>query len=190
LAFKIYPFGYEDFLSKEGAVALPCEFVRHNDLRDATFFGFDPEQLAKKEGEAFDFYLMGWIGAMSAGETPVWVVMPPKYRNTPVSRVVSDWRRVTLVFNADPVDGLATILRKNFIALPYADYLKTPHWQDVREAALKAADYRCQVCYSPDKIQVHHRTYDRRGRELPSDVTVLCDTCHGLYHSRMRKGGE
>jgi hypothetical protein len=66
--------------------------------------------------------------------------------------------------------------------MPYAEYLQTEHWQQVRQAALTRAEYRCQVCNSPYHLQVHHRTYERRGEERDTDLTVLCDTCHGRFH--------
>lgn len=64
----------------------------------------------------------------------------------------------------------------------YADYLRSEHWRDVRARACAAADYRCQLCYSRDHLEVHHRTYERLGHELPGDVTVLCSDCHGKFH--------
>jgi replicative DNA helicase len=48
--------------------------------------------------------------------------------------------------------------------------------------ALSRAGHRCQVCNSPDKLDVHHRTYERVGQEQLDDLTVLCDRCHGLFH--------
>ena len=68
-------------------------------------------------------------------------------------------------------------------ALAYVDYLKTPHWQRVREAALEHADYRCQLCGAQDRtLEVHHNNYERLGCERPSDVIALCDPCHGYHH--------
>jgi hypothetical protein len=69
-------------------------------------------------------------------------------------------------------------------AMPYADYLLTPEWQERRQAALDRAGRRCQVCNTPRRLHVHHRTYERRGRELPGDLTVLCDRCHALFHGK------
>lgn len=66
----------------------------------------------------------------------------------------------------------------------YADYLQSPHWKAVRTVALYWAGRRCQVCNSDDSPEVHHRTYERVGAEQPADVTVLCGTCHYLYHKR------
>lgn len=66
--------------------------------------------------------------------------------------------------------------------MPYADYLKTKHWQQVRHNAIERAGGRCQVCNSTDRLNVHHNTYERRGEELPSDVIVLCQRCHETFH--------
>ena len=70
-------------------------------------------------------------------------------------------------------------------ALSYREYLRTWHWKQMRDRALEFARRRCQVCYSPRRLNVHHRTHERRGHELPSDLIVLCEGCHGLFHGRM-----
>jgi hypothetical protein len=69
-------------------------------------------------------------------------------------------------------------------AMPYAAYLRTDHWRSVRDAARKRAHGRCQACNSTEQLDVHHRTYERRGCELAADVIVLCRPCHDLFHDR------
>jgi hypothetical protein len=65
----------------------------------------------------------------------------------------------------------------------YQEYLKTPHWLSTREKARIRAHNRCQICNSDERqLQVHHRTYERRGEELPEDLIVLCDECHKIFH--------
>jgi hypothetical protein len=75
-------------------------------------------------------------------------------------------------------------------ASDYEAYLLTDHWAGVRAAALDRAEHRCQLCYSPRSLQVHHRTYDRLGHERPMDVTVLCESCHARHHQRIAKGDK
>lgn len=70
--------------------------------------------------------------------------------------------------------------------MPYADYLQTQHWQDVRKRALKAAGYRCTVCLSPEALDVHHISYEHIADELPGDVVALCRKCHGERHDILR----
>lgn len=64
----------------------------------------------------------------------------------------------------------------------YADYLRSPEWRSKRQWALERAGYRCQVCNAPGLLDVHHRTYQNLGRELPADLIVLCHEHHLLYH--------
>jgi hypothetical protein len=72
---------------------------------------------------------------------------------------------------------------QNLRALPYGEYLQTPHWKRKREDKLRAVGRRCQVCnHGPDTLEVHHRTYERLGQELDEDLTVLCRACHGTFH--------
>jgi len=65
----------------------------------------------------------------------------------------------------------------------YADYLKTEHWIELRGAKLLEANNRCQKCKSHHKLQVHHLTYERKGRERLSDLKVLCERCHEKEHA-------
>ena len=71
---------------------------------------------------------------------------------------------------------------QDLATMPYADYLKTDHWQTVRKAALERAEHRCQTCSTDEHLHVHHRTYENRGAERDSDVIVLCKTCHERFH--------
>lgn len=66
--------------------------------------------------------------------------------------------------------------------LPYAEYLKTGHWQRQRKGALHRAAHSCQACKQFGvQLDVHHNTYVRLGCELPSDLLVLCHDCHELF---------
>jgi hypothetical protein len=69
--------------------------------------------------------------------------------------------------------------------MPYRQYLLTPEWAERRRVTIIRAGHRCQVCNKPGSLDVHHRTYVRRGDELPADLTVLCDGCHALYHGKI-----
>ena len=64
----------------------------------------------------------------------------------------------------------------------YLAYLNSPAWRATRNRALRLADYRCQHCGNKRDLQVHHRTYERLGREWDQDLEVLCDSCHRGHH--------
>jgi hypothetical protein len=67
-------------------------------------------------------------------------------------------------------------------AMPYRAYLRTPEWQARRRVALADALHRCEVCNASGDLDVHHRTYERLAAEDKADLTVLCRSCHGLFH--------
>lgn len=63
----------------------------------------------------------------------------------------------------------------------YSDYLRSSEWKKKRKAAVKQAHGICQRCGRTEysrRIEVHHRTYERLGRELPEDLEVICVECH------------
>lgn len=87
------------------------------------------------------------------------------------------------------------------IPTSYADYLQSEDWKVRRDRALYLAQHRCQ---SPTcelghlrswtdaelatlprnryRLEVHHLTYERLGREHPDDLIVLCRACHAAQH--------
>ena len=69
-------------------------------------------------------------------------------------------------------------------ALPYPEYLQTSHWIKLRDEHLKRSKYRCQICNKNGKLNVHHRTYERRGEEDYKDLVTLCEDCHTLFHNQ------
>lgn len=93
----------------------------------------------------------------------------------------------------DPVEALTEVLHRHprcnrarvLARMTYREYLQTPEWQERRGEALMRAQGRCQVCNKPYNLDVHHRTYERRGAEAPDDLTVLCRTCHATFHGRL-----
>jgi hypothetical protein len=70
-------------------------------------------------------------------------------------------------------------------SLPYAEYLKTDHWQSTRKVALRRANFSCQLCNKNVSLDVHHRTYKNLGHEESSDLTVLCRDCHSKHHNKI-----
>jgi restriction endonuclease Mrr len=77
-----------------------------------------------------------------------------------------------------PADRLAQLQ-----AMPYREYLRTPEWRRTRAAALLRAGNSCSLDVThTDHLEVHHRTYQRLGAELASDLVVLCRECHRLHH--------
>lgn len=70
--------------------------------------------------------------------------------------------------------------------MPYTDYLQSPHWRETRKKALDRAGNKCLVCNAEQLLQVHHRTYERRGFEDQNDLAVMCAKCHQIFHENRR----
>ena len=66
--------------------------------------------------------------------------------------------------------------------IPYAVYLQTSHWKSLRFRIFRLDKNRCVWCNRPGKC-VHHRTYERLGREWDADLVTLCTECHQKVHS-------
>ncbi len=66
----------------------------------------------------------------------------------------------------------------------YKEYLKTDHWKITRAAALRRAGYKCEICGSNKRLNVHHLTYRNIGNERPEDLMVLCYYHHKWIHHK------
>lgn len=76
---------------------------------------------------------------------------------------------------------------KSLREMPYSEYLITNHWKQLRFIKLKRAKFRCEMCFNNRNLQVHHKTYERRGCEDLSDLIVLCENCHGKFHDKLER---
>lgn len=75
--------------------------------------------------------------------------------------------------------------------MPYDEYLRTPEWRQTRATALVRSDHQCAMDpRHAGPLDVHHRSYERLGAELPSDLIVLCRSCHQLHHSKYGRLGN
>lgn len=79
-----------------------------------------------------------------------------------------------------------SMMLKSFRVMPYDEYLQTEHWLHFKSEALKDANFKCRVCGTKeDTLNVHHNSYDNRGRETFNDVIVVCEGCHSKFHDKL-----
>ena len=74
----------------------------------------------------------------------------------------------------------------------YESFISSAAWQHspARLQELAASGYRCRVCNASRheaRLEVHHRTYARLGRERPGDLTTLCEDCHWAVTNHLRR---
>lgn len=68
------------------------------------------------------------------------------------------------------------------LQLLHREYLKSPLWQKKREEAIACFGATCRRC-GQHGTDVHHKTYERTGgKELLSDLEILCRPCHEAHH--------
>lgn len=87
--------------------------------------------------------------------------------------------------NAEDEVGKTRLLQLK--AMPYPEYLQTPEWRSKRDRVLARDGHRCRTCDSGEHLQVHHRTYARRGNEDLNDLTTLCEACHKHFHEKIKQ---
>jgi len=85
------------------------------------------------------------------------------------------------------VDSLRATRLQELKDMPYKDYLQTPEWKATAIRKKDSVGHSCQVCDSTEKLNTHHRTYERRGEEEDNDLLVLCANCHGLFHNKLKE---
>ena len=141
-------------------------------------------------------WLTGGVGTTGAAAAMTALSAPPNARyGRPIVRVRSIGYRmhrqrngwVYLDLRDVSVDEEASALLRT---MSYEQYLRTDHWLKVRDAAIERANHRCALCNSTVNLHAHHRTYERLGRELPGDITVLCSACHDKFHETLPAAPE
>lgn len=61
---------------------------------------------------------------------------------------------------------------------------KLRDWLAVRKLVLVRDLYRCRACQSKEQVDVHHLKFrSAGGKDVPSNLLVLCRVCHGETHA-------
>lgn len=63
--------------------------------------------------------------------------------------------------------------------LAYEKHLKSAQWKNTRRDLFRLRGEKCETCgkRSPN-LEIHHLTYERLGKELASDLKIVCKQCH------------
>ena len=64
----------------------------------------------------------------------------------------------------------------------YIEYLKSEHWKSFKKRYKKAKSPQFCLGCGNKRIQLHHRTYARLGKERYEDIFPLCGKCHIKLH--------
>lgn len=79
-------------------------------------------------------------------------------------------------------DSYHQYLREHKIT--YWQYLRSDHWNQVKRRFYRRLNHKhqCEACKSRKRLNLHHKTYERIGREKLSDLCLLCHSCHKRVH--------
>ena len=65
----------------------------------------------------------------------------------------------------------------------YKEHMSSDSWAKRKRLAFLIHGKACQRCKSTCDLTVHHKTYERLGKEdVEIDLAILCKECHELYH--------
>ena len=71
---------------------------------------------------------------------------------------------------------------RDWIVANYHEYLRSDHWKRVRAIYKKHFSWKCYICKSSYRLELHHRQYNRVGSERPFDLVPLCRQHHEEAH--------
>jgi len=60
----------------------------------------------------------------------------------------------------------------------YEAHLSSLKWYALKCRLIEERGAQCERCGRNLPLALHHKTYERLGDELPSDVELLCHECH------------
>ena len=90
-----------------------------------------------------------------------------------------------MMITAEECNALRKLLANAYRSMPYAEYLKTDHWFEMRNRMVQRTNFRCQLCNKSEHLEVHHNNYEGLGDERLEDLIVLCSECHGKFHDKI-----
>ena len=71
----------------------------------------------------------------------------------------------------------------------YEARINSEPWRKLRAKLIKTRGDQCESCHKRLPLELHHKTYERLGRELAADLVLLCSECHKVADVvRARRG--
>lgn len=93
-------------------------------------------------------------------------------------------RESSPIFRGNRVAGL-TLKTKKVKKLDYNEYIKSGKWRRFKKNIIEQRGASCELCKNKaNRLDLHHKTYDRLFNEGPEDVMLLCHPCHEKVHDR------
>jgi 5-methylcytosine-specific restriction endonuclease McrA len=62
----------------------------------------------------------------------------------------------------------------------YKRHIRSKAWRATKARLLHERGGRCARCGRPPPLSLHHKTYERLGRERDDDLELVCTACHPI----------
>lgn len=110
----------------------------------------------------------------------------PEYAGVPLDDVKRYGQNLRKASKLEPVNGHGATKMPE-LSQDYHEALKRPEFREIFAVVKALYDNRCAVCYCYGKLEPHHRTYERLGNELASDIIPVCRKCHKVCDVRRQR---
>ena len=89
----------------------------------------------------------------------------------------------------NPPKEYEQLIEAKIHTLTYDEFLQTLYWKSIAAFKRKQMRYRCEICGSTKKLNVHHKTYIIHGVEhdsevIEKDLMLICEKCHNNIHNK------
>lgn len=85
-------------------------------------------------------------------------------------------------FQPDRMEKGYQLLPRPLVPANYSAYIQSDFWKAKRAEAIQFYGRHCARCGDNRRLEVHHISYERLGREEMVDLEVLCNSCHHNVH--------
>jgi hypothetical protein len=68
--------------------------------------------------------------------------------------------------------------------MDYYEVLGSARFRSLVEQKKLQCKNKCEVCGETKPLQAHHLSYDNLGNESPSEILMVCDSCHCICHNK------
>jgi phage terminase large subunit GpA-like protein len=71
----------------------------------------------------------------------------------------------------------------------YEAHIRSARWRNMKLDMIRLRGDRCEHCGRQTTLHLHHKTYERLGRELIADLELLCARCHQAADKKREQQG-
>jgi hypothetical protein len=73
----------------------------------------------------------------------------------------------------------------------YFEHVNSARWRNMRKDIVRLRGNKCERCgTNSSSLQLHHKNYERLGKELTSDLELLCLPCHATADRERAERGR